>query len=120
MQHRIAEPVGEIGRLAAFAFVRIGLALAFAGAGRAFDADVEVIVVAVHRPHLVEPVSIAFGFAAQRLFDRGIDEDALHARLLRGGADDGEMRRRPGVRIDVESVLAHHHHGGRFLAFVAR
>src|SRR5215213_4186405 len=64
MQHRVAEPVGEVASAAAFAFGRFGLAVAFAGAGRALDADVEVIVMAVHRPHLLEPVSVAFCLAA--------------------------------------------------------
>src|SRR5262249_59654826 len=91
MQHGILEPEGEVGGLAAFAVAGIGLALAFARARRAFDADVEVIVVAVHRPDLVQPVAIALGLAAQRLLDRGVDEDALHARLLRRGADYDEM-----------------------------
>src|SRR5215218_1094951 len=70
MQDRILEPVGEVAGAAAFAFSRIGLAFAFAGAGRTFDADMEVIVVAVHRPHLVQPAAITLSLAAQRLFDR--------------------------------------------------
>ena len=80
----------------------------------------EVIVVAVHRPNLMEPTAVAPGFAAQRFLDRGVDEDALHARLLRGGADHREMARRPGARIDVEPVGTYHHDRGRFLTLFAR
>ena len=76
MQHRVAEPVGE-SPARSRRRRRLRLAFAFAAAGRAFDADVEVIVVAVHRPHLVQPGAVAVGLAAQRLLDRGIDEDAL-------------------------------------------
>src|SRR5512147_1670952 len=108
MQYRIAEPVGEIAGAAAFAFVRIGLAVAFAGAGRAFDADVEVIVVAVHRPHLVEPVAVAFRLTTERLLDRGIDKDALHAGLLRGSADHRKVAWCEYPGIDIEPVVAHH------------
>src|SRR5260370_5294505 len=120
MEHRILEPVGEIGSAAGFAFLRLGLALAFAAAGRASDADMEMIIVAVHRAHLGEPAAIALGFAAQRFLDRGVDEDPLHARLLRGGTDHREMVRRPDVRIDVETVGSHHHDRGHLLALVAR
>src|SRR6266851_9012560 len=104
MDDRILEPKGEIAGAAALALRRRRLAFAFAAAGRTFDADMEVIVVAVHRPHLGEPAAIALGVAAQRLLDRGVDEDALHARLLRRGADHGEMFRGPDARIDVEPV----------------
>ena len=102
----ILEPIGQIGRLAAFARRWFRLALAPGGAGRTFDADMEVIVVAVHRPHLMEPAAVALGFAAQRFLDRGIDEDALHARFLRRRADHREMARRPGARIDIEPIGA--------------
>src|SRR5467141_3634345 len=120
VDNRILEPIGQIGRLAAFARRWFRLALASAGAGRTFDADMEVVVVAVHRPHVMEPAAVALGFAAQRLLDRGIDEDALHARFLRRRADHREMARRPGARIDIEPVGAHHHDRGRFLALFAR
>src|SRR6185369_8835893 len=99
VENRILEPVGQIGRLATVASRWFRLALASGGAGRTFDADMEVIVVAVHRPHLVEPAAVALGFAAQRFLDRGVDKDALHALLLRRRADHREMARGPGTRI---------------------
>src|SRR5216684_5675511 len=101
MDDRILEPKGEIAGAAALALRRRRLAFAFAAAGRTFDADMEVIVVAVHRPHLGEPAAVALGFAAQRFLDRGVDEDALYGRLLRGVTDHHQMVRRPDVRIDV-------------------
>src|ERR1700724_976258 len=104
MDDRILEPESEITRAAALALRGRRLAFAFAAAGRTFDADVEVIVVAVHGPHLGEPTAVTLGFAAQRFLDRGVDKDALHARLLRGVADYREMARRPDMRIDVEPV----------------
>src|ERR1700760_3003724 len=97
MQHRILEPVREIGRRTVLARVRRRLRLALVAARGTGDADMEMIVVAPERPHLGEPAAIALGFAAQRLLDRRIDEDALDPRLLRGVLDDGEMRRRPDV-----------------------
>ena len=60
VQHRIAEPVGEIAGAAAFASPAGSGWLSHSPlAGRAFDADVEVIVVAVHRPHLGQPGAVA-------------------------------------------------------------
>src|SRR3981081_3465883 len=64
MDDRILEPVGEIAGAAALAGRRLRLALAWAAAGRASDADMEVIVMAVHRPHLVQPAAGALGLAA--------------------------------------------------------
>src|SRR6266849_8565944 len=120
VDNRILEPIGQIAGAATFARRWFRLALATAGASRTFDADMEVVVVAVHRPHLMEPAAVALGFAAKRFLDRGVDEDALHARLLRGRADHREMARGPGARIDVEPVGTHHHDRGRFLALFAR
>ena len=120
MEHRIFEPVGEIAGAAALAFRGLRLPLAIAAAGRTPDADMEVIIVAVHRAYLGEPTAIALGFPAQRFLDRGVDENALHAGLLRRGADHREMVWRPGARIDIEPVGAHHHDRGHFLALIAR
>ena len=44
MEHGVAEPISEVGWLAAFAVRRRRLRLAFRGTGRAGDAHVEVIV----------------------------------------------------------------------------
>src|ERR1700716_2167679 len=76
MQHRIREPISQIPSAAGLALRRWRLRLAFAAARRALDPDMEVIVVAVHRPHLGQPAAVALGFAAQRFFYRGVDEDA--------------------------------------------
>src|SRR5947199_10452265 len=58
VNNRILEPIGQIAGAATFARRWFGLALASA-ARRTFDADMEVVVVAVHRPHLMEPAAIA-------------------------------------------------------------
>src|SRR6201988_2877403 len=105
MQRRNLEPEGKVAGRAALARVGIGLGLAFARARRALDADVEVVVVTVHRPDLVEPAAVALDLAAQRLLDRGIDEDALYARFLRRGANDNQMTWREHARIDVQFIL---------------
>src|SRR5258708_33672776 len=117
---RILEPERQVAGTGALAVRRCRLALAFAAAGGTFDADMEVIIVAIHRSDLGEPAAVALGFAAQRFLDRGIDEDALHARLLRGVTDHHEMPRRPDGRIDVETVGAYHHDRGHLLALLAR
>src|SRR3954453_14662767 len=67
VQYAVAEPIGEIGGLAAFLLGLRRLALAVARAGRAVHADVEVIVVAPPRPDLRQPGTVALGLAAQRL-----------------------------------------------------
>src|SRR3984957_8604868 len=91
MKNRILEPVGEIRSVAALSFRRRRLAFAFGGAGGAFDTDMEVIMVTIHRPYLGEPAAIALGFPAQRFFDCRVDENQLHAPLLRGVSDQREM-----------------------------
>src|SRR6266481_2711741 len=101
VEDRILKPVGELAFAAAFAAPLVRLSLAFAAAGRASHANVEVIIVAVPRAYLGKPAAVALGFAAQRLLDRGVDEDALHARFLRGVAHKEDMARREGFRINV-------------------
>src|ERR1700729_3742228 len=88
MDHLILEPVSEIVGAAGFTLFVVRLALASGAARRAFDADVKVIVMTVHWTDLGEPAPVALGFAAQRLLDGRIDEDALDVRLLRGIAAD--------------------------------
>ena len=60
------------------------------------------------------------GVPAQCFLDRGIDEDALHGRILGGGADELGVRGRPDFGIDVEPIVAHHHGGGHQLTLFAR
>src|SRR6266481_1395943 len=91
VEDRILEPVGELAFAAAFAVPLVRLAFAFAAARRASHANVEVIIVAVPRAYLGKPAAVALGLAAQRLLDRGVDEDALHGRLLRGVAQHQDM-----------------------------
>src|SRR6185437_5844186 len=120
MEHSVAEPIGKVGRFAAFIFRWRRLRLALRRTGGAGDANMEMIIVAIHRPDLPEPAPIALGLAAQRLLDRRIDEDTLHSWFLRGVPDHGEMARRPDFRIDVEAVGTHHHDGGHVLALLTR
>src|SRR6266481_7712351 len=61
------------------------------------------------RPDLGKPTTVTPGLAAQRLLDRGVDEDPLHARLLRGIAKNQHMSGREHLRINIEPVVAHHH-----------
>src|ERR1700756_4732084 len=91
MKHRILEPIGEVGRTAAFAICRRRLRHTFFRAGGTGDANMEMIIVAIHRPDLGEPAPIPPGVAAQRLLDCGVDEDTLYPRLRRGVADHCEM-----------------------------
>ena len=120
VENRILEPVSEIARAAAFAARLRRLALAFAAARRASHADVKVIVMAPPRPDLRKPAAVALGLTTQCLLDGGVDEDALHARFLRGVANDRNMTRRKDLGIDVEPIVAHHHHRRHFLAILAR
>src|SRR5258708_8273792 len=120
MDNGILEPVSEIGGLAAFVARLRWLPLALGVAGWAHQANMEVVVMAPPRPDLGKPAAVALGVAAQRLLDRGVDEDTLHARLLRGVAQNHQMARRENLRIDVEPVGAHHHDGGHLLALLAR
>src|SRR5271170_8225244 len=91
MQRRFFEPEVELVA-AAVARVRRGLRLAFCTVRRTGDADMKMLGVAVPGPHLGKPAAISSGLAAQRLLDRGVDEDARDRRILRSGADDLNMR----------------------------
>ena len=94
MQCRFLEPEVELVT-AAVARVRRGLRLAFRTVRRTGDADMKVLGVAIPGPHLGKPLAISSGLAAQRLLDRGIDEDAGDRRILRGNADKLGMRMGP-------------------------
>src|SRR5581483_8813647 len=120
MKHLVLEPVGKVGRLTAFILGLRLLALAFRAAGRAKHPDMEMVVVAPPRPDLGQPTAVALGYAAQRLLDCRIDEDALNAGFLCGVPDNQHVTRREHVWIDVEPVVAHHHHRGGLLALFAR
>src|SRR5947208_16668136 len=106
MQHRIAEPIGEISLAAAVARCRRRrLRRAIRVMRGTLDPDVEVIVVSIHRPDLRQPAAVAAGIAAQRLLDRGVDEDALDLGILRGGLDYFLMSFAPDLRIDIEPIV---------------
>src|SRR5262249_18392158 len=119
MQDRIRKPVSEIGRLATVAAVLVRLAVAVVGAGRAPHPNVEMIVVSKPWANLLKPAAVAPGLAAQRLLDRGVDQESLHARRLRRVANDREMSwcKHPGV--DIEPVVAHHHGRRHLFALLA-
>src|SRR6516165_5157465 len=120
MNDLVLEPICQLGRLAAFAAALIRLAVTILAAARAFDADMEMVIVTIPRPDFRKPGAIALGLAAQCLLDRGVDEDALHAGLLGRIAQYHPVLLGPCLRIDIESVLPHHHGGGHFLAILAR
>src|SRR5689334_6147186 len=103
MQGRFLEPVIELVT-AAIALSGRRLWLAIGTVRRTSDADVEVLGMAVPWPHFLQPIAIRAGLAAQRLLDRGIDEDAGHRRILGGGANERRIGRRPDLRIDIEQI----------------
>ena len=78
----------------------------------------EMVIVPPIGAHLVHP-RLARGGLAQRLLDRGVDEDAFDLGLLGGRLDDARLTRRPMRGIDGEPVLAHHVDRRHFLAFAA-
>ena len=75
---------------------------------RTSDPNMEVIIVTIPRADLGEPAAVALGLAAQRLLDSGVDENALHPRLLGGCTDHQQMSGRPNCRINVEPISADH------------
>src|SRR5579871_103318 len=97
VQDLVREPIGEILFAAALAAILILLAAALLGSRRATHADMEMVVVAEPGSDLGKPAAVALGLAAQRLLDRGVDKDALHARLLCGIAQHLPMLRCPGL-----------------------
>src|SRR6516165_2933392 len=103
MQGRFLEPVIELVA-AAIALIRRRLWLAIGTVRRTSDADVEVFGMAVPRPNFLQPIAIRAGLAAQRLLDRGIDENACHRRILGGSADERSIGWRPDLRINIEQI----------------
>ena len=107
MQRRFLEPEVELVT-AAVARIRRRLRLAFRTVRRTGDADMKVLGVAIPGPHLGKPCAISSGLAAQRLLDRGIDEDAGDRQILCSNADELGMRMGPHFRINVEQVGCDH------------
>ena len=54
--------------------------------------------------------------AAHFFLDRGVDQHAFDFGLLGSGADEGDVGRRPGFRIDVLPVVGDQIDRGDFLA----
>src|SRR5215471_14051831 len=119
VQHRLGEPVIELRAAAIVRRPRL-LRRALGTVGGADDPHVEVIVVPPPRLDLVQPMAVAAGVAAQRLLDRGIDEDAGDLRVLRRGPDQRHVRRRPYLRVDVPAVFGHDHGRRYFFPLLAR
>jgi hypothetical protein len=69
MNGGIFEPETEVASGAPVARGHRILRFAVRAVVRAFDPDMEVVVVAVHGAHLVEPRTIAPGFATECLLD---------------------------------------------------
>ena len=72
----------------------------------------KVLGVAIPGTHLEQPGAITSGLAAQRLFYRGIDQDADNRRILRCGPEDLGIFLVPHFRIDVE-LISRDQIGGR-------
>ena len=116
MQHLVGEPEVEVLAAAVAARHRRLLA-AIRRIGRTFQPHMDVVGVAVPGPHLGHPGIVMLVLdAAQFLLDRGIDQHALDFRLLGRGLDEGDVRRRPGFRIDVLAVGGDQIAGGDILA----
>src|SRR5215510_1697463 len=94
MQCRFLEPEIEFAT-AAVAWSWRGRRLAVRTVRRTGNLDMKVLGVTIPGTHLVEPGAISPGFAAQRLLDRGIDQDADDRWILRGGAEEVGMRTGP-------------------------
>src|SRR5262249_50704533 len=105
VEDRVGEPIVEVVA-AAVVGRRLRLRLAIVAVGRTMEPHVEVIVVAPPRPHLVEPMAVATGVAAQCFLDRRIDEDAGDLGVLRCGLDQVQVRRRPHLRIDIPAIFS--------------
>ena len=75
--------------------------------GRAAKPDMHVRGMAIPRPDQLQPRPVAGHLAAQLLFDRGIDQDAVDVRQTGGDAQQRGDARRPDRRIDVAPVGPH-------------
>ena len=118
IEEGFGEPRIEIGA-AAVAAGRRRLRLAGRAVRRTADADMEVVVVPPPRPDLFEPGAVGTCPAAQRHFDRRVDEDALDLGVRGGRLDHVEMAGRPQFRVDVAPAVGDHHRRRDFLALGA-
>ena len=116
VKHGIREPPVEFVA-AAVAPGRWGLRLAFGVISRAGKTNVKMVVVAPIGSYLGKPRTICAGLPTQRLFDRGVDEDALDVRGLCCGLDHREMPGGPDRRVDVAAILGDDIRCGHLFAF---
>ena len=79
----------------------------------------KVVIVAVFWAHLLQP-GLTFGGAAERAFDRCIDKDALHLRVLCGGAQHRQVPRCPDSRVHIQAIGADYLDARDFLALRTR
>src|SRR5262249_34803358 len=111
VQRGFREPKIELVT-AAVPWPRRGLRLAFRAARRTGYLDMKVLGVTIPGTHLEKPGAISSGVAAQRLLDRGIDQDAGDHWILRSGVNEFDVRMGPHFQIDVE-LIGRDHIGGR-------
>ena len=107
MQRRFLEPEVELAT-AAVTWERRSWRLAFRTVRRTGDLDMKMCGVAVPGTHLVKPGALSSGLAAQRLLDRGIDQDADDHRILCSRSDERGVSVGPHFRIDVAQVRRDH------------
>src|SRR5262249_10198064 len=88
-----------------------GLRRAYRIVGRAVEADMKVPVVPPPGLHLAQPRPVAAGTATESLLDRRIDEYPRDVRVLCRRLDDGEVRGRPHLGVDVLAVCGDHRRG---------
>src|SRR5262245_514219 len=118
MQRRFLEPEVELA-IAAVAWKRRGWRLAFRTVGRTGDLNMKMLGVAIPWTHLVKPGAISSSRAAQRLLDRGIDQDADDHRILRSRSDERGMSGGPDLRINIAQIVCGHVDGRAELALLA-
>src|SRR6202040_2921139 len=107
VQRRFLEPEVELAT-AAVAWERRGWRLAFRTVCRTGDLDMKMLGVTIPGTHLVKPGVISSGLAAQRLLDRGIDQDADDHRILRSRSDERSMSVGPQFRINIAQIERDH------------
>src|SRR5215471_687734 len=103
VQRRFLEPEVEVAT-AAVAWERWGWRLAFRTICRTGNLDMKMLGVTIPGTHLVKPGVISSGLAAQRLLDRGIDQDADDHRILRSRSDERSMSLGPQFRINIAEI----------------